>query len=644
MSTTLFVDNVGISQRAPVNPVNAGSNQPSTNAVDRPDWDNEPVSPGTEGVSGSQNTSVNEPSQNFDNTLDQKIAEQQAQDAQTQAPADTQSEAPADTQSEAPADTQSEAPAETPNQASDVPDKPKDVVDQWKEDFSETVEESKDAAASKMEQGAGHELAQLLAEAKGENAAAVPVTALGVKVDETKTPKETETGQLGIKIGLPAKSEGEIGLKEVLPVGAETQQKGQETALADTASQTPNGETQSVGGETQSVGGETQSVGGETQSVGGETRSAEVINTVMQSTNETVVSKNSPVNAENSASETVGNTTPKGTVGEQVPVADKLGVGEQPVEQKNTVFDNVIAVAADKNSSPEQPVDLQQNMPADPGSQVVKNNKPSEGKASTEQQQDGQPLSESSSEESKGQASGLAGEPIAGNVKAEEIQVITDSSSGNNTTNSDSNNGSQSSSGEFAQIIAGGNSPLSVTSQTASTAQTAKANTNVASQDLSAGIKEQVQESISSTLKQGDNQITIHLNPPELGRVSIKFQEQDGQLTGLLEVDKAQTRYEIEHSLPEIIRNLTDSGVQIRRVEVVLNEQSNQQSFKEPSLMTTEQEGQGQAGYQGSTDSTSRDNNGDWSGTYEQLRSGELYSGSNKANWQVSEDFINMLV
>jgi flagellar hook-length control protein FliK len=97
--------------------------------------------------------------------------------------------------------------------------------------------------------------------------------------------------------------------------------------------------------------------------------------------------------------------------------------------------------------------------------------------------------------------------------------------------------------------------------------------------DVSAGIKEQVQEFISSSLSNpqsaaggGSQRLTIHLNPPELGRVSIKFQEQAGQITGLMEVSKAQTRYEIEQALPGIIRNLADSGVQIKRLEVVLTE------------------------------------------------------------------------
>jgi len=104
----------------------------------------------------------------------------------------------------------------------------------------------------------------------------------------------------------------------------------------------------------------------------------------------------------------------------------------------------------------------------------------------------------------------------------------------------------------------------------------------------SQSVGDQILDSVRSSLSQqtGNRQITIQLHPPELGKVSVKIQEQDAQITGTLEVSKAQTRAEIEQALPQIIRNLADSGVQVRRFEVVLSqgEQSQQQGFKDPSL------------------------------------------------------------
>ena len=114
--------------------------------------------------------------------------------------------------------------------------------------------------------------------------------------------------------------------------------------------------------------------------------------------------------------------------------------------------------------------------------------------------------------------------------------------------------------------------------------QTGKAVNNTSSGVIAKGVSEQIQESIHSSLRQPDQQITIQLNPPELGTVFIKFQEQKDQIMGLLEVSKAQTRYEIEQALPEIIRNLQDLGIQIKRLEVTQQDQSEQQAYKDQPL------------------------------------------------------------
>lgn len=106
--------------------------------------------------------------------------------------------------------------------------------------------------------------------------------------------------------------------------------------------------------------------------------------------------------------------------------------------------------------------------------------------------------------------------------------------------------------------------------------------------DAPSDVSNQILESVRSSLSQqtGDKEITIQLNPPELGKISVKFQEQGDQITGTLEVSKAQTRAEIEQALPGIIRSLADSGVAIRRIEVVLsqNEQSGNQASKDTLL------------------------------------------------------------
>jgi flagellar hook-length control protein FliK len=97
--------------------------------------------------------------------------------------------------------------------------------------------------------------------------------------------------------------------------------------------------------------------------------------------------------------------------------------------------------------------------------------------------------------------------------------------------------------------------------------------------DASANVGKQIFESIQSSLANpaGDKQVTVRLNPPELGKVFIKFQEQENQITGFLEASKTQTRIEIEQALPQIIRNLSDSGINIKKLEVVLTSGENQE-------------------------------------------------------------------
>jgi len=86
-------------------------------------------------------------------------------------------------------------------------------------------------------------------------------------------------------------------------------------------------------------------------------------------------------------------------------------------------------------------------------------------------------------------------------------------------------------------------------------------------------IGDQIIDSIRASLQQADNNITVRLNPPELGNVLVKLQEQESEITGLLQVSKAEIKYEIEQELPQIIRALTDNGVQIKRLDVQLADQ-----------------------------------------------------------------------
>ncbi len=126
--------------------------------------------------------------------------------------------------------------------------------------------------------------------------------------------------------------------------------------------------------------------------------------------------------------------------------------------------------------------------------------------------------------------------------------------------------------------------------------QASNSSANTAPGDNASAVSEQIRESITSSTVGPDQQIIIRLNPPELGTVVIKFREQDNQITGLLEVSKLQTRAEIQQALPEIMRDLQNFGVQIRRLEVVMTAEPESETLTGQSAMPQDDRWGGQQG------------------------------------------------
>ena len=198
-----------------------------------------------------------------------------------------------------------------------------------------------------------------------------------------------------------------------------------------------------------------------------------------------------------------------------------------------------------------------------------------DGKAVAERQS--QALSESPDGSGKEAGAGekaLPADSLIQKLSPAQVQVTIGQAKGRNTVASDSNPAVES-----EQVVPVNSPRISGAEQPFNAPQTAKAIANPSAGDVSASVSEQVQESIRSSVGGPDQQITIRLNPPELGKVVVKFQEQDDQITGLLEVSKAQTRAEIQQALPEITRNLQELGVQVKRLEVVLTSEHERQTL-----------------------------------------------------------------
>ena len=89
-------------------------------------------------------------------------------------------------------------------------------------------------------------------------------------------------------------------------------------------------------------------------------------------------------------------------------------------------------------------------------------------------------------------------------------------------------------------------------------------------------VGEQILDSVRASVANGDKQVSIRLQPPELGMITVRLREQGEHIEGTLEVGRSDTRRQIEQALPEMVRSLQDAGVPIRRFDVTSSDPSGQ--------------------------------------------------------------------
>ena len=81
---------------------------------------------------------------------------------------------------------------------------------------------------------------------------------------------------------------------------------------------------------------------------------------------------------------------------------------------------------------------------------------------------------------------------------------------------------------------------------------------------------DQILQHLSSISVSGpQQQIRLTLTPEDLGTVRITFNRIDDEVVGLLEVQKNQTRRQVEQAIPQLVSAMESNGVQVRRIEVV---------------------------------------------------------------------------
>lgn len=270
--------------------------------------------------------------------------------------------------------------------------------------------------------------------------------------------------------------------------------------------------------------------------------------------------------------------------------------------------------------------------------------KPNDSKAAADQQAvSSMPeLAESSRGKDKDHvADSVLNDSLLKKLNSEQIISISKTKDGGNSSTNNSNF-EDNSPKTFKQIFSVNGTQYSAAEQSSPAASASKMASTASQSDVSTSVGRQIQESIHSSLKQGEQQITIRLNPPELGKVSIQFHQQDGQLVGLLEVSRAQTRAEIQQALPQIIQNLAESGIQVKRLEVMLTNQQEQQGFRDPSLASGADSWSGQRQTEANSDSY-RSNAG-WVETDEWLTNYQSYASFIEPSILITGGSVNMLV
>ena len=218
-----------------------------------------------------------------------------------------------------------------------------------------------------------------------------------------------------------------------------------------------------------------------------------------------------------------------------------------------------------------------------------------------------------------------AGQPGSGALSSQADNRGSLLSSGGGSPNAES--------GE--QAVIGNTAPADITEQSPASAESARPAANAGSRSA---VAEQIMESVRTSLSAGLRQIVIRLNPPELGKVAITFREGADGITGLLQVDEPQTRHQLQQALPEIIQNLQDSGVGIKRLEVQLTDQHQQYNAKDQSAAAGQD---GWSGQQSSTNPDSQRNNITYN---EWLTNIDTVPEFAETQMQLTDSSINMLV
>jgi flagellar hook-length control protein FliK len=82
----------------------------------------------------------------------------------------------------------------------------------------------------------------------------------------------------------------------------------------------------------------------------------------------------------------------------------------------------------------------------------------------------------------------------------------------------------------------------------------------------------QIAEAFESSAVRNGQEIVFRLDPPELGKVSVKLRIRAGEVRGVLEVDNPNTLRQLQNEAPGLLTRLTEAGVDMKRMDLSLSD------------------------------------------------------------------------
>jgi hypothetical protein len=95
-------------------------------------------------------------------------------------------------------------------------------------------------------------------------------------------------------------------------------------------------------------------------------------------------------------------------------------------------------------------------------------------------------------------------------------------------------------------------------------------------------VADQIVMSIRAAGAKMNQQVIVNLTPPELGKVRITLRSSGHEIRGILEADNPDTFRRLEREAAGLTQRLSDAGMDVRRMDVVMTRQESQTSSENP--------------------------------------------------------------